>query len=310
MALRKLNLVMTYPVHWSLYMVMSNFVQNFYDAIGKEDFIKNFYYEFKDDAIVLKSNVGFCKEWLFFMGTSSKRVGDRTYAGRFGEGFKVASLVAYRDMKLGIKIESQDWCLTITEAEDQIDGKEIKVLAYDITERAYEENTIMTITNAKEEHFEEMKSQINDFYYAENPRFGKCISKGDDYAVYHVVEDPKRKRNKGRLFINLQYRDPLGIPIVVCNHRYTFTGDDRDRTEISLYDSNEAIREVFRKLSPSEALEVLEICKPVWRNHYDKSYYGRNWFRMLEILGGWILDNRESPAFYEQLWINVERENL
>ena len=46
MALRKLNLVMTYPVHWSLYMVMSNFVQNFYDAIGKEDFIKNFYYEF------------------------------------------------------------------------------------------------------------------------------------------------------------------------------------------------------------------------------------------------------------------------
>lgn len=35
----KLNIVMTYPVTWSEYSVVSNYVQNFYDALGKYDFI-------------------------------------------------------------------------------------------------------------------------------------------------------------------------------------------------------------------------------------------------------------------------------
>lgn len=34
MAIRKLNLVMSYPINWGLYTVMNNFVQNFYDAIS------------------------------------------------------------------------------------------------------------------------------------------------------------------------------------------------------------------------------------------------------------------------------------
>ena len=32
MVIRKLNLVMSYPIDWTLHNVMNNFVQNFYDT--------------------------------------------------------------------------------------------------------------------------------------------------------------------------------------------------------------------------------------------------------------------------------------
>ena len=284
MAIRKLNLVMSYPINWSIYSVMNNFVQNFYDALKHENFMEHFEYKFEENTIILKSDVGFSKEWLFFMGASSKREKERKYAGKFGEGFKVASLVAYRDFGLGIQMESRDWRLSVTEAEDEIDGVRVKVLAYDIDSKEYEESSVLTLTNAKPKHFEEIKSQIDHFYYVGNAKFGKVISLGRDYAIYESIKNPKEKRNWGSLFINYQWRDSLDLPIVVCNHNYEVTGDDRDRTSISLYDSNCAIREAFRKINEDEAFVLLEICRPRWKNTFGNDYKGRNWYRMLEIL--------------------------
>lgn len=284
MAIRKLNLVMSYPINWNLYTVMNNYVQNFYDAMDCENFMEHFEYKFDEDTITLKSDVGFSKEWLYFMGASSKRNAEKKYAGRFGEGFKVASLVAYRDFGLGIQMESRDWRLTVAEAEDEIDGVGVKVLAYDIDDKNYEESATLILTNAKAEHFEEIRKQIDHFYYEGNARFGKEISKGKDYAIYESVKNPKEKRHFGSLFINYQRRDQLDLPIVICNHDFDVSGDDRDRISLSTYDSNCAIREVFRRLDAQEALEVLEICKPRWKNTYGTDYRQRNWYGMLEIL--------------------------
>lgn len=284
MSIRKLNLVMSYPINWGLYNVMNNFVQNFYDAMDCEDFMEHFEYKFDKETIVLKSDVGFSKEWLYFMGASSKRAAERKYAGGFGEGFKVASLVAYRDFGLGIQMESRDWSLSVIEAEDEIDGVGVKVLAYDIRDKNYEESATLTLTNAKVEHFEEIRRQIDHFYYEGNARFGKVISQGKDYAIYESVRGPRERRNWGSLFINYQWRESLDLPIVVCNHNFDVTGDDRDRTFLSLYDSNCAIREVFGQINADEALLLLEICRPRWKNTYGTDYRGRNWYEMLEIL--------------------------
>lgn len=188
MAIRKLNLVMSYPIKWELFTVMNNFVQNFYDAAGCENFMEHFEYRFEEDTIILKSDVGFSKEWLYFMGASSKRNTGRRFAGRFGEGFKVASLVAYRDFGLGIQMESRDWKLTVTEAEDEIDGVGVKVLAYDVEDKCYEESSTLILTNAKEKYFEEIRKQIDYFYYEGNARFGKD-SKGvfREFTLLRIV---------------------------------------------------------------------------------------------------------------------------
>lgn len=76
----------------------------------------------------------------------------------------------------------------------------------------------------------------------------------------------------------------MDLPIIICNHRYEVSGDDRDRSLLDIYDSNCAIREVLRKVSADEALVLLEICKPRWRNTYGRDWKGRNWYTMLEIL--------------------------
>ena len=42
------NIVMTYPVFWSKYQVLRDFIQNFYDAIGYEKWRQSFCYDYKD----------------------------------------------------------------------------------------------------------------------------------------------------------------------------------------------------------------------------------------------------------------------
>lgn len=299
--IRKLNIVMTYPVEWSLYAVMNNFIQNFYDAIGIENFLENFNYEFVEDRIILKSDVGFSKEWLFFMGTSSKREGDRTYAGKFGEGFKIAALIAYRDLGLKIRMESRDWVIEVIDVDDTIDNKDIKVLAYEITTRKYAENSILTLSNAKEEHFKEIKNQINHFYYEGNEHFGKTIVKNNKFAVYHANVKKGSYGYTGHLYVNYQHRGALWIPLVVCNHKYNISDDDRDRGWLTTAQENEIIRDVFYNLSPEQALEVLETCKSVWNDTFDRSYYKRNWVSMLRILIDIICDDKDcKDKFYNK----------
>lgn len=95
-----------------------------------------------------------------------------------------------------------------------------------------------------------------------------------------------------------QWRDSLYLPLVVCNHTYELSGDDRDRWSISLKDSNCAIREVFRKFNSSQALTVLELCRPCWKNTYDMSYLRRNWYGMLEILIDKVAGNDDTRNLF------------
>lgn len=101
---------------------------------------------------------------------------------------------------------------------------------------------------------------------------------------YRNVVKEKWKHNYGTLFINYQLRGGLGFPIVVCNHNFEVSGDDRDRIIISNSDSICAIKEVFRKVNAEEAFVLLEICQPCWKNTCEKPYSNRSWYEMLEIL--------------------------
>ncbi len=278
MSIRKLNLVMTYPVKWGEWEVMYNFVQNFYDALGRDRFRDRFDASYDNGTIVMRSDNGFSKEWLMYIGASTKRDGDHEYAGKFGEGFKVASLVALRDMGIGVCMESRDWKLTVIEAVDEIDGRPVKVLAYNIEERPYAEDAVLTLSGASQKHYDQLFSQINMFYYEENGRFGRCIAKGDGYAVYTAKRSPNETRTWGGVFINLQFRVSLSIPIYFCLHSYPVPGDDRERDELPYMILKSAIRKVISYLKPFEALEVLEIYKARWLDHFSRSgEYNFDW---------------------------------
>jgi hypothetical protein len=89
------NLVYDYPIRWSKYKVLRDFVQNFYDSIGYHEWNSRFKYSYRSGELSMTAEgVSFSYEWLVPIGASTKRDGSNAYSGYFGEGFKIASLNA------------------------------------------------------------------------------------------------------------------------------------------------------------------------------------------------------------------------
>ena len=261
METRKLNILMKYPIHWGVYTVMNNFVQNFYDAVGPENFATGFKMDYSNNILTFEAESGFNKEWLYYLGASTKRDDGKHHAGRFGEGFKIAALVAYRDLKLGITMESQDWRLIVTQADQIINGTSEKVLAYDLYSRPYSNTTKLTLTGVNTEQYDIAYSTINYFYYEENPRFGDLIIKSDEFAIFRSNSG----KNKGGVFINLELRRSIPFPVYFCIHNMNIDRDDRDRFSISIFTMQQAVDLILDQLDdPTAAMEILEIFSPLW----------------------------------------------
>ena len=297
MMIRKLNILMKYPISWGVYSVMNNFVQNFYDAVGPENFATGFKMDYKDNTLTLEANSGFNKEWLYYLGASTKRDDGKNHAGHFGEGFKMAALVAYRDLKLGITMESQDWRLIVTQADQIINDLNEKVLAYDICSRPYSDNTKLTLTGVTSEQYKEACYSINSFYYEENPRFGKPIIKTDEFAVYKS----NSKKNNGGIFINLEFRRVFPFPIYFCIHNMNIDKDDRDRTSVSCYMMQRAVELILDKLNNAlAAMEILELFSPIWLTLQDVRYR-RKWDYEIKKLIEIIADDKDvRDKFYKK----------
>ena len=152
----RLNLVMTYPVDWDVHHVMSDYLQNFYDVLGPDNFAQGFSYFYYEDSkeLRMESKYGFDIDWLKYIGVSTKRDNSLQHtAGKFGEGFKIASLCAYRDHKMSIHMESQDWAFDVIKISDEIDGNSVDFLGYDIKERPYKDNAVLLLGNVDEKAF-------------------------------------------------------------------------------------------------------------------------------------------------------------
>jgi len=68
-----LNIVMTYPVHWSLYKVFRDFIQNFYDSVGYKNFFEKFRFEYENRKLTIWiEDKTFNYEWLLHIGASTK----------------------------------------------------------------------------------------------------------------------------------------------------------------------------------------------------------------------------------------------
>ena len=273
---------MSYPVSWTDSQTIDNFIQNFYDAVRPEEFGSRFKTEFSDGTIRMSSDAGFSKDWLFYIGASSKRNGG-TFAGRFGEGFKIASLSAIRDLKLSVHMESRDWTLDVTEDDDVIDGRPVKVLAYDIGERPYEENSVLVLGHANQALYDIALERKTWFLYDGNPRLGECIAKGSDYAVYHTA---KENGKSGYIFLNHELRAFLREPLVLCLEGYVPDRDDRDRIILNDTAKSRIIAEVFEKLDPEPAFTVLVLLRRCWGGHRKGGVFDdrTDWKRALGIL--------------------------
>ena len=273
MDIKKLNIVMSYPVYWSKYQVMRDFVQNFYDAIGFIKWSDEFKYTFdKSNKILIMEakQENFSYEWLLHIGASTKTENSDKYAGYFGEGFKIAALCAIRDHNWSVIMESRDWKLEVTTVPDIIDGKTVESLSYKIWKTPNLKGSLLTITNVDESDYAIFLSALDSFYFPQNRLFGKKLWESDFGAVYTRSTHPINEHipvtykfgKKGLVLCGYQIRGTNPFPFVFCLHKYN--NMDRERNTLYDFEVIDVILRLVTEVSPETAMIILEKMKVNW----------------------------------------------
>lgn len=285
-----LNLVYEYPVSWSKFQVLRDFVQNFYDAVRWQGWSSRFSYELSEDVLTLRSqDVGFSYDWLLHIGASTKREKHGEYAGYFGEGFKIAALCAIRDYHWEVELSSRDWNLQVVTDNVLVDGRQLKTLAYRVLEsQPFSTDTVLKISPFTDTNL--LKSVLWSFYYPENPLFGEKIWESSEGAIYYRSKELKPwgypstsdLSGTGILFAGYQAMGSFEYPLVICLH--TYRHNDRERKYFFRMDVVKVIELLASKLSPEASIVVLKILKNRWNDVPRKKYDFESWYSIVRKL--------------------------
>ena len=293
-----INLIYDYPVRWSQFKVLRDFIQNFYDAVGWAQWDEQFSYELADNLLVLNArNVGFSYDWLLHIGASTKRGNVGNYAGHFGEGFKIAALCAVRDYQWTIEVYSRDWELTVVTTPLVVDGQTLKSLAYRVRRLSTpRQDTILKLSPFQDENL--LQNALLSFYYPSNALLGQSIWESSDCAVYLRSKEQKPNgypvtydnSGQGIIFAGYQALGSFEYPLVFCLHKYNH--DDRERNTLYRMNVVKIIHDIAYKLPPEASAQVLQILKNRWYDRPRKKYDFESWH---EIIGALVRNIARSP---------------
>ena len=277
----RLDIVRTYPVKWSKYKVFMDFIQNFYDAAGWENFYEEVTFKYNEDfeTLEISSNEIFDYEWLKYVGVSSKRDSSSDNIGRFGEGFKVAALVAVRDFGYTVTMESDNWKFNVGFAEDKVDDMLVEFMAYKFIEREKKHTSVLTLQGISVADMENVEKAKNSFFYRQNEEFGEAIFEDGGYAIY------LSNGNGNGIYAHRLKRANLysDIKLYFRNDAFLSADDTRERNDFSTRIATECILEIVHRLDGHSALILLEKLEQVW-SKTKRKYEGVNWCEIISLL--------------------------
>ena len=308
-----LNIVFTYPVHWDSFQILRDYIQNFYDSVPVDQWAKRFQYEFSDGTLTMRvEDSSFSYEWLLHIGASTKTNSEEKHAGYFGEGFKIASLCALRDKHWEIKMSSGNWSINVICTDQTIDGQNVKMLAYNLTES---ETSIpkseLILQGVSIADFNIFKTALRSFYHPENELLGEKIWENSDGAVYTRSKeqyDNKLPYNynygrKGIVFCGYQLRGSNPFDLVVCLHDF----EQNDRERDSLLDME--VVTVFKRMSallPAQAsFKIVEKMRRVWISNSTDRFDFESWTPVLRRLLYNILYSSEYCKKFKDKYPNL-----
>lgn len=280
-----LNLIWDYPVSWSRYKVLRDFVQNFYDSVGHEDWERRFQHALEGERLVLTAKgVSFSYEWLIPIGASTKRGTSGHHAGYFGEGAKMAALCALRDHGWRVEMASQDWELEVTTNDVVIDGRKLCSLAYRIRRTDVRRvDTTLTLHPFHRGDRSTLEAVLQSFYHPSNPLVGEALWCSGPVAIHHRTRAPKPEgypstydyAGEGIIFASFQALGSFPFPLVFCAHDHR--PKDRERNSYYRMDVMEVIKRCTREVPPEVATELLYILESRWREHPQGTYDFNTW---------------------------------
>lgn len=239
----KLDLAFDYPVGWSFETVLRDFAQNFYDSIGYQNFDKDFELisnpspecpSWADDVVMQTKGHSFDYEWLMYIGASTKTEKPSEYVGQYGEGFKMGVLSCMQNEWCIPVMESDDWVIRPCIYTETIDGKEVKMLGYDMQKRQNDGYTRLTLEKVSKYSWEIKEVKLN-FYYPENPLIGKKIAESDNCIIHERSKTsiPGILSSNGILFCNYLARGVLDFKLVIMFRKDLLKEENRSRTTYS-----------------------------------------------------------------------------
>lgn len=277
-------------VRWNKYKVLRDLIQNFYDAVPRQDWEKSFSYEVRDHTLYLKaSNVGFSYDWLIHIGASTKRGGDREYAGYFGEGFKIASLCATRDHDWQVEMRSRSWSLRVITSHLEVDHRPLKSLAYHVwRDESESPDTLLCLYPFFDEKL--LETVVLSFYSPNNALFGEKIWESAEGAIYTRSKKPKPfgypvtsdDVGPGIVFAGYQALGSFRHPLIFCLHRSRH--NDRERNSFYRMHVVDLIQDTVRKLPAEPSARVLQLLKVRWYERPRKEYDFDCWYGIIRTL--------------------------
>lgn len=267
-----LDLVMDYPVNWEFWRILRDLIQNFYDSIGYKNFNRDFYYHYEyDDNSTIKlimrtKGYPFSYEWLTYFGGSTKTEKEG-YIGKYGEGFKICALGLVK-MGYHFTMESQGWSLSPSVYTVDIDGQNTDMLGYMVMEREDNDITSLVITGIDIKHQSTIEEGMLNFFYPENPLFGRCLANEDDYAIYERSDQKfyigQYQYNDGLLYFHNLARGILPFNLIVIAKNQIFDSEKRDRNTFYSFESISLIYKIACAMKPKHAYLFLQYMENEW----------------------------------------------
>ena len=307
------HLIFDYPVHWSKFKVLRDFLQNFYDAVGHHEWHKRFFWKLENECLELKAkDIGFSYDWLLHIGASTKREKTGKYAGYFGEGFKIAALCALRDYNWNIELASRDWRLLVTSDRILVDGRNLTSLAYRIWHNEPKtDDTILWISKFQKKDYSIIECACMSFYFENNPLFGEAIWNGPEGAIFSRSKHPKPPGfpetydadGSGIVFAGYQALGSMDLPLVVCSHRIRW--DDRERNNFFRMDVVRVVKNIVQQLPPEAASRVLLYFRRWWYHYPQRRHDFGSWHEVVKTLIHQVSQSPEQSARWRERFPNL-----
>ena len=283
-----LDIAVEYPIGWSFEKAIRDFVQNFYDAIGAESFHEGFNYQYnleKNGTYTLVMSMeghSFSYDLLAHIGASTKR-NDNRYIGKYGEGFKMASLCIYKMCGMSVVMHSKDWSISPASYYEQVGDASIEMFGYKLDKASYDGRTSLTISGIPSNKKKALKECLMEFFFPENELIGDLIGNGEHYDVYYRSSVPIPCKEHlddqvGILFLNNLARGRIPFPIVV-NYKNQDFSDTRSRPTLSPFDTTAWVYGCMEFWDAGTSAAVLRLLKKYWNqiptsnNNPETKYY-------------------------------------
>ena len=304
-----LELAVDYPIKWDFKRVLRDFIQNFYDAIGPDKFGSDFDYNYEKngDSYNLRMKIDgqpFSHELLSYIGSSTKS-DDGNTIGKYGEGFKMSCLSAYK-MGMHITMHSEDWEISPATYTETIDGHIIEMFGYKLRHVRSDGITSLIIDNIHEKHLSVLKEGLLDFFYPESPLFGEIIGKGDNYSIYNrssmrIPCDQYAPDLEGVLYINNLARGRLFFPLIV-NFKTEYITDMRSRPTLDEMDTYANLYECMQKWEPTYSATVLRILQDSWSDAPSARYSDNtNYYYICQLVRNIAKDSLVAESFTKEM---------